>query len=181
MPLKEINSEVFKSDEAIVRVSRREIEFLKERAKSAPRGRVRLCAHASNEDLLHEMIIVLTQQTYIRPHKHLSKSESFHVIEGTVDVIVLDDDGKPAEVIELGELSSGRQFFYRIAQPVFHTMIIRSPVLIIHETTNGPFRKDETIFAPWSPEEGNPEAPAYLQNLAKIVASGVGKTRHENT
>lgn len=177
MRLKEISSEVFKSDEAIIRVSRREIEFLKDRVSSAPRGRVRLCAHASNEDLLHEMIIVLTQQTYIRPHKHVQKSESFHIIEGTVDVVVLDDDGKVLDVIELGELASGRQFFYRISQPIFHTLIIRSPILVVHETTNGPFNRADAIFAPWSPEEHDPTAKQYLRDLETIVASRVKRSR----
>ena len=156
-------------------MSRREIEFLKERVKAAPRGRVRLCAHRSNDDLLHEMIIVLSGQTYIRPHKHLQKSESFHVIEGTVDVVALDDVGKILEVIQLGALTSDRQFYYRISQPTYHTLLIRSDLLVIHETTNGPFKQGDAVFAPWAPEEGNPAATQYLKQLDQSVAGFAAK------
>jgi cupin fold WbuC family metalloprotein len=139
MRLKEISTEVFQADEPIVKVSRREIEFLKERVKHAPRGRVRLCAHSSDSDLVHEMIIVLTQKTYIRPHRHFGKCESFHIIEGAVDVVPFDDAGEIKEIIEMGEPGSGKNFFYRLSTPLFHTLLIRSEILIIHETTTGPF------------------------------------------
>ena len=170
MRLKEISSEVFVADEPIVKVSCREIEFLKERVKAAPRGRVRLCAHTDNEDRLHEMIIVLSGQTYIRPHKHFQKSESFHIIEGAVDVVILDDAGKIREVIQMGALASGRQFYYRLSQPTYHTLLIRSELLVVHEITNGPFQQNDALFAPWAPEEGSPAAAQYLKQLDQSVA-----------
>lgn len=36
------------------------------------------------------MLIVMAKGSYIRPHKHKNKSESFHIIEGLLDVIVFD-------------------------------------------------------------------------------------------
>ena len=99
------------------------------------------------------MLIVHTRNTYVRPHKHLNKSESFHLIEGSVDVVIFDEAGGVAEVIRMGDFASGRRFYYRIEQPAYHTLLITSDVLVFHETTNGPFRREETIFAPWAPEE----------------------------
>jgi len=172
MRLKEINSEVCAADEPIVKVGPREIEFLKQKLALSPRGRVRLCAHPGNGDLLHEMIIVLAQSTYVRPHKHLAKSESFHVIEGVVDVVAFAEDGSIAEIIELGDPASGRNFYYRLSSPIFHTLLIRSGPLVIHETTNGPFRKGDAIFAGWAPAGEDPEAArAYLERLAAAVAA----------
>ena len=172
MRLKEINSEVFAAGEPIVKVGPREIEFLRQKVALSPRGRVRLCAHPGNGDLLHEMIIVLAQSTYVRPHKHLAKSESFHVIEGVVDVVAFAEDGSISEIIELGDPASGRNFYYRLSSPVFHTLLIRAGPLVIHETTNGPFRKGDAIFAGWAPAEEDREAArAYMERLAASAAT----------
>src|SRR5437016_4797075 len=115
MPLKEIAPEVFIADSPLVKVSRQDIEFLKDKLKHCSRGRIRLCAHQENSDLLHEMFIVLCQDTYIRPHRHFNKSESFHVLEGTADVVIFDEAGSIDEVVQMGNVASGKQFFYRMS------------------------------------------------------------------
>ncbi len=163
-------SGVFVVDEDVVRVSIEEINFLKERLKSTPRGRVRLCAHRSGEDLLHEMLIALTQKTYVRPHRHFGKCESFHIIEGSADVVVFDDAGEIKDTIYMGEPASGKTFFYRLSTPLFHTLLIRSELLIIHETTTGPFRSCDVEFAPWAPEETDADATrVYTAGLANSI------------
>lgn len=149
------NNEVFYAEDRVIQVKSSDVQWLKKQAGGNLRERARLCAHRNTEDLLHEMFIVLSRDTYIRPHKHLGKSESFHVIEGTVDVVVFDENGDVSEVIRMGEYLSGRPFYYRINDPLYHTLIIRSDVLVFHETTSGPFNRADTIFAPWAPEESD--------------------------
>jgi cupin fold WbuC family metalloprotein len=162
------SAEVRYATDAIVLVDGADVERLKQDAAENARRRIRLCAHHGVDDRLHEMLIVHTSDTYVRPHKHLGKSESFHVIEGDVDVVIFDDDGGVREVIPMGAFASGRPFFYRIAEPVFHTLLIRSGVLVFHETTGGPFRRADTVFAPWAPEDG--DAPAVSRFLANLEA-----------
>src|SRR5947207_1087581 len=99
--LRRINDEVFVAEGPIVSISSRDIEFLKEKLASAPRKRIRICAHATPEDRLHEMIIVLDADTYIRPHKHIGKSESFHIIDGSVDVVIFEDQGEIEDVVRM--------------------------------------------------------------------------------
>ena len=101
------------------------------------------------------MLIVLTKDDYIRPHKYLYKTESFHVIEGSAVVIFFDEEGGIQEVIHVGDTSSGKQFYFRNDDARFHTQIITSDFLVFHEVTNGPFNRDDTIFAPWAPEEND--------------------------
>ena len=183
MRLKEINPEVFVADEPLVKISQREIGFLKERIKTAPRGRVRLCAHAENADPLHEMLIVLSRQTYIRPHKHFRKSESFHVIEGEARIVLFDESGGIDDVVELGEVRSGRKFFYRLSAPRYHTVLIGSDLLIIHETTNGPFRPADAEFAPWAPAENDPlKCQSFMARCAEQAQKFMaGRANNENT
>jgi cupin fold WbuC family metalloprotein len=165
------SAEVLYADERIVTVDSAAIDEMKRAAESNERRRIRLCAHRSVDDRLHEMVIVHAFDTYVRPHKHVGKSESFHVIDGEVDVVIFSEEGDVADVIPMGPFHSGRPFFYRIADPLFHTLIIRSPTLVFHETTTGPFRRGETVFAPWAPEDANRDAvDTFLARLNEIVA-----------
>jgi cupin fold WbuC family metalloprotein len=166
--IRELSREVYVADEEIVKVSCLDVEFLKRQALATPRGRVRLCAHKENGDPVHEMVIVLTRSTYIRPHKHVGKTESFHVIDGVADVVVLDDAGNITEVIPLGDYASGRQFYYRLSRPTYHTLLIGSDILVIHETTNGPFQKGDAMLAPWAPHENDRAASErFIRQLSE--------------
>lgn len=150
-----LNPEVLYSEAAITTTDRSDIDRFKQLSSKNPRRRIRLCAHGSPDDRLHEMLIVHERGTYVRPHKHPGKTESTHIIEGLVDVVVFDDDGRVEEVIRMGDYASGRVFYYRMATPVFHTLIIRSDVLVFHEITNGPFERKDTVFAPWAPGDND--------------------------
>jgi len=161
-----ISDGVFYSSGRIVKVGKAEINQLKQFALETSRKRSRLCAHQHTDDLLHEMLIVLEKDIYIRPHKHLGKSESFHVIEGEVDIVIFDDQGGIFDVIEMGVYASEEVFYYRLSESLFHTVLVKSDIAVFHETTNGPFRLEDTIFAEWSPEDGNAEAmQQFSENL----------------
>lgn len=167
---REHNAEVLYAEDPIVQVDRQDIEFLLARAAQNPRKRIRLCAHKTVDDKLHEMLIVHARDIYVRPHKHLAKSESFHVIHGVVDIALLDETGNLSEVVPMGDYSTGRKFYYRLADPLYHTLLIRSDYVIFHETTNGPFHRADTVFAPWSPEtDDEAGARQFMQRLATDV------------
>ena len=171
MQMKQIDKEVFYADEPLVNVGRWDIEFLKARVGDTEHKRIRLCAHEDVEDDLHEMFIVLSKETYIRPAKHLGKAESLHVVEGRADAVFFDEAGSITQVIPLGDYSSGHRFYYRIDEPVYHTLLIRSDTFIFHETTRGPFRRADTVFAPWAPEKSDVAAIGeYMERLARRVA-----------
>lgn len=170
--LRKINNEVFVADESIVRLGAEQITFLKQQALSSNRKRARICTHRSNEDALHEMLIAISADSYIHPHKHTSKVESFHIIEGLVDVVVFDDAGAIVDVVELGDVSTGKNFYYRLSDSLFHTLLIHSDFLVVHEVTNGPFVANETILASFAPPESSyEEALAYVADLGVTVTA----------
>ncbi len=149
-----------------VLVGTSDIHALQSAALASDRRRARICTHASPEDPLHEMLIVLAHGTYVRPHRHVGKTESFSVFEGEADVILFHDDGSVREIVPLGPLGSNRIFHYRLAQPVFHTVVVRTETVTFLEVTNGPFRAEQTIYAPWSPDGRDADvAVTYLSNL----------------
>ena len=174
MQQKIINEEVYYANEPVVKIDRSDIAQLKIQASGNVRKRARLCAHPSPEDKLHEMFIIHSQDAYVMPHKHPGKSESFHIIEGQADIILFDDHGKVQEVVPMGEYGSGKKFYYRLNQPVFHTLLIFSEVLVFHEVTNGPFDKKDTVFAPWAPREGEEQKIKDFQRSIRGVKSREG-------
>jgi cupin fold WbuC family metalloprotein len=169
MPITVKSAEVHQAEGGVIAVSVNEVAPIRAGASANARKRARLCTHPGPHDLLHEMIIALDRATYVRPHRHQGKSESFHMIEGEVDVVIFHDDGRLREVLPLGIYGSGKVFFYRLQEAAFHSVLIRSPVAVFHETTNGPFVREETEFASWAPEEGTTEAAEYLAKLRALV------------
>lgn len=171
-PARPLSDEVFVAVDHLVTVDRGTLLSYHERAGRTPRHRARLCAHKENDSRIHEMFIALTGEAYIRPHRHLRKSESFHVLEGTATVVFFDDQGGIEEVLDIGDYHSGLPFFYRNEDERFHTQLVTSARLLFHETTNGPFHREETVLAPWSPvETDEPAVRAYLEHLKREVAA----------
>src|SRR6478609_9998623 len=84
------NPEVYYSDDAIVTADDATIAELKRIAAQNSRLRSRLCTHPDPASGLHEMLIVHHRQAYVRPHKHLGKPVSFHLIEGSARVVIFD-------------------------------------------------------------------------------------------
>lgn len=150
----EFNEEVLITTDSIANVTKDDVQWLKRKALANTRERVRLCAHRSNDDAVHEMLIVHTKGTYVPPHKHPGKSESFHMIEGDLDVVVFDNDGNILQVINMGEYGSGSRFYWRLSDSNYHMVIPRSEVVVFHETTSGPFILETSkSLAPWCPDE----------------------------
>jgi len=166
------NDGVFIAERAIVRLGAAELEFVKQQAQTSPRHRARICAHKEPEDPLHEMFIALSEKGYIRPHKHQHKSESFHVLEGEANVVIFNDSGEITEVIQMGSLGSPKAVFYRLPAGHYHTVLLVSPIVVLHEVTNGPFQTDETIQAPFAPPETERDlAREYIKSLTSRVAA----------
>jgi cupin fold WbuC family metalloprotein len=167
-----LNDEVIAADEDVLRIDSAGLNQLKDTAAANARRRIRICAHHDTSDPLHEMVIVHMEGVYVRPHKHIGKTESMHVIEGVADVVFFDDLGGVHEVIPMGEVGSGHAFYYRLASSRYHTLVVRSEFFIFHEVTNGPFHPEDTVFAPWAPEETDAAGLARFQERLAAAAAG---------
>ena len=165
--MEEISDSIFYAGEQVVKVNRQDVQTLKEKAHISKSIRSRLCMHKNVDSDLHEMFIVHFRDTYVRPHKHLGKSESIHIIEGSADIIIFDNDGEIKDVINMGEYRSGKRFYYRMDEEFYHTVLIDSDTCVFHETTKGPFDRDrDTLMASWSPAtEETRSVKAYMDKL----------------
>ena len=133
-------------------------------AHDAPLRRARLCLHEDSGDPLHEMIIAFWRGSYVAPHRHRGKSESFHVMQGEIEVVFFDDEGALTSRVVLSASDPARPRVYRLRQPLWHTVVVRSECAVIHEITNGPFRQEDTEIASWAPAPLDPAAMARFQS-----------------
>ncbi|MBC8182557.1 WbuC family cupin fold metalloprotein [candidate division KSB1 bacterium] len=177
MRASKFNDEVLFTADDIAKVDAKDIEELKQKARLNPRRRVRLCVHKDLDDSIHEMLIVHEKSCYIQPHKHIGKTESFHIIEGLVDIILFDEDGQINGIIPMGDYSTGLKFFYRLPPSHYHTLLIQSDVLVFHEITNGPFKSEDTVWASWAPEENDVDEVSRYTEL--IVSSIEENSKYE--
>jgi cupin fold WbuC family metalloprotein len=170
MNYRAVSDEVFIATGGVVQVRAEDVALVKNKGTTNARKRARLCAHPGPDDRLHEMLIVLDRETYIRPHRHGSKAESFHIIEGELDVVIFHDDGAVREVVRMGPYVSGKAFYYRIMEPCYHSVLIHTPYAMFHETTNGPFNRADTEFAAWSPAEGDEGVAVFVDSIRAATA-----------
>jgi cupin fold WbuC family metalloprotein len=170
MNLVKISNEVFYANETIVKIGSDEINFLKTKSKLSPRKRVRICTHANPEVIIHEMFIGIHAGSYIRPHKHQNKIESFHIISGEVAVVLFDDVGNIVSVSERGAIGGEKSFYFKMKNNLFHTLFLRSDFLLLHEVTSGPFIVGESLLAAFSPPENDElECRKYLLYLEQKI------------
>ncbi len=167
MEIRKVQDGVWETVGALATIGPGQVAFLKEQASNAPLKRARICAHRSADASIHEMIIALDRATYIRPHQHIGKSESFHLIEGDADAVFFDDDGEVTEVVRM---AAGHTVYYHLDEARFHMQIVRSKHLVFHEVTRGPYRREETVFAEWSPaDDAAAERDAFLADVEARV------------
>jgi len=166
----EIDEEILYSKDAVTTIDMADIAVLKKRASINKRKRIRLCAHPDVQDALHEMLIVHHKGNYVPPHKHIGKSESFHIIEGSLKIVLFSDQGAISDIIHLdASVSKGSFFYYRLSESLYHTVIPISGVVVFHETTNGPFHRKDMIIPECAPDDNADDETkkAYMAGLSE--------------
>ena len=164
------SAEVLYTSSSNVAVDKEAVAALESLAPYTSRGRLRLCAHRSADDDVHEMFIIHPQGAYVPPHKHLGKSESILVLSGRCEHVLFNNEGHITAKRKMGDFASGLDFFFRLSCPVFHSLVILSDQLVFLEITKGPFERRDTVIAPWAPEENSDGAIDHF--FAEIRAWG---------
>lgn len=162
--------EVFYSGSDLVLFGSQQINRLKKQALINPRRRARLCTHAGKDDALHEMLIVHHKDVYVRPHLHIGRNESLHVLEGEAELSLFHPDGSLRSVVPIGRADDGRTPYCRIPAGTYHSLLFNSEWFVFHEVIAGPFDPSCTVFAPWSPKDDNSAAAFQMKLRARIAA-----------
>ncbi len=171
--IKQISPDVFVLKEKTYVVDRRIIEWLKSKALASPTRRARICLHETSDEIVQEMIIAVHKTSFVPPHYHPYKEETFNVMEGKASMLIFSADGKITEKYELSALTSLEQksadsYFYRVKRNTIHGLVLKTEWLIFHEVTSGPYRSDGIKIPDWAPKDKNiDEHCSWYINLLK--------------
>jgi len=142
-------STVIRNNQDTIYIDRKKLDELKILAQKDPNKRARICLHKDDGEMIQEMIIAFCKDSYVRPHRHIDKSESYHIIEGRIEIIFFNDNGIEIDKVVLSDKIDEHPFLFRISNSAWHTVVPKSDFVIIHEVTKGPFNKNSSEFADW--------------------------------
>jgi cupin fold WbuC family metalloprotein len=145
------------------------LDDLAAKAAASPRRRAHHNLHASSNDLVQRFVVVTQSDTYIRPHRHMTKSELCTVVRGRFECVVFDGDGTITERSVIGEGTPNLAF--ELPSQTWHTLLALTDGAAFIEVKEGPY--DPTIaaeFARWAPEEGS--ATVEFQRWVKTAPVG---------
>jgi cupin fold WbuC family metalloprotein len=146
------------------------IEQAVEHSRRSPRGRIILPLQLGPNDILHRMLNALQPGSYVRPHRHLNppKAESFVVLRGRAAFFTFRDDGTTDHSVMV---TPAGPFGADIHPGVYHAVAALEPDTVVFEVKTGPYDPaSDKDFAPWAPEEGTPQAAAYLKGLLALIS-----------
>ena len=162
-------TQVIFSESNFTRLDDDAIEELLELAKRSPRGRARFCLHRNHDDALQEMIIALSKNAYIPPHRQLDKHKSYISLEGEIAVYFFDDHGTVREKLRMSPRNQSGQTVIRFPADQWHTVTSLTPASLYMELIPGPYVPEKTYYADWAPAEAEHErASEYLSSLQSI-------------
>ena len=152
----------------MVRITTELIEKVVAEARQSPRRRMNYNFHPELSDPVQRLLNALEPWTYIRPHKHTTKEESFVLLSGTVLAIVFNNDGTIRDHAILSRETGilGIEF----EENCYHMLTSLETGSVVFEIKEGPFvPHTEGSSAPWAPQEGTPEAREFLSKVFETL------------
>lgn len=149
-------------------------------AITSPRRRQHRNIHSDYADPCQRFFNAIEPDSYLRPHRHgpAQGVETMIAVRGVMALVVFDEEGKIKHIQRFGagpqaanpNVATGTE----IPPGYWHTVVSLESGSVLLEVKAGPFDPSAPKFpAPWSPEEGTPEANVYLDELiTAITANG---------
>ena len=150
----------------MIKITSELIDTVIAQARLSPRRRMNYNFHPELSDPVQRLLNALEPWTYIRPHKHTTKEESFVLLRGTVLAVAFNDDGTIRDHAILSSKTGilGIEF----EENSFHMLTSLETGSAVYEIKEGPFvPHTEGSSAPWSPKEGTHEAKGFLEKIFK--------------
>ncbi len=140
------------------------LDELAAKAAASARRRAHHHVHASDADPVQRFFVAVDRSSYIRPHRHLSRSEMALVLRGAFDVLTFDDDGHVTARYVVGDGAPSLGF--EMPRATWHTLIARVDGSTFLEVKEGPYDPaTASEFPPWAPPENAETAAAFLEQL----------------
>lgn len=124
-------------------------------AKENPRLRMNYNLHTTMDASVHRMLNALEPGTYLPPHRHADKEETYLVLRGSMLVFFYDEEGNVTDKVCLG--SNKGNLGLEIPPGTWHSIVVLESGTIIFEIKKGPYQpvspEDLASWAPVSSDE----------------------------
>lgn len=120
-------------------------------AKESPRLRMNYNFHATMNAPIHRLLNALEPGTYLPPHRHRDKEETYLILRGCLLVFFYDETGNVTEKVRLNPLEGN--YGLEIPSCTWHSIVALESGTVIFEIKKGP-------YLPLSPEDLSSWAPA---------------------
>ena len=137
---------------------------LDQKARASPRLRTNHNLHEGPQAAIQRLAVKLRQGTYIRPHRHPQRWELGLVLQGRMDLVLFDDEGRLTERVTMTPIQG--TLALELPAGTWHSYVCVSDAATFFEVKEGPYDPALSEFAPWSPAEGDAQAPRYLEWMA---------------
>lgn len=131
-------------------------------AQASPRLRMNYNFHASLDAPIHRLLNALEPGTYLPPHRHTDKEETYVVLRGSLLAFFFDDLGNITDKVTLNP--SAGVYGLEIPSGTWHSIISLETGTVIFEIKSGPYAPlPSGDIAPWAP------APSDLEGAAVFM------------
>lgn len=153
----------------MIKITGELLDQVTEKAKASPRLRMNHNFHAELNDPVQRLLNALEPWTYIRPHKHGHKEESFALLRGKVLAVTFNEDGSIKDHCILD--SSKGPFGIEFEENTYHMLTSLQSGSVVYEIKEGPFVPHSADnSAPWAPVEGSADVKAFLQQVFQTLS-----------
>lgn len=125
-------------------------------AKENPRLRMNYNLHATLDAPIHRLLNALEPDTYLPPHRHTDKEETYLVLRGSLLVFFYDDQGNVTDKACLDPTKGN--FGLEIPSGTWHSIVVLESGTLIFEIKKGPYQPSSPEdLASWAPASSDEE------------------------
>lgn len=139
-------------------------------AQANSRLRMNYNFHTSMDEPVHRMLNALEPGTYLPPHRHTDKEETYLLLRGKMWVFFYDESGKVTEKVLLDPLKGN--YGLEIPAGTWHSIVVLESGTVIFEIKKGPYYPlPPEDLASWAPAPSDVKgAEAFMNKLLEDPA-----------
>lgn len=149
----------------MIRITEHLLNEVSAKARVSLRRRMNHNFHPELSDPVQRLLNALEPWTYIRPHKHITKEESFVLLRGKVLAVTFEDNGTISDFCMLHKENGNLGIEF--GENTYHMLTSLETGSVVYEIKEGPFVPHASENqAPWAPDEHDYEgAKRFLQAI----------------
>lgn len=144
------------------------LDAVTSQAKENPRLRMNYNFHAEMDAPIHRLLNALEPGTYLPPHRHRDKEETYLVLRGSLLAFFYDEAGDVTEKVLLNP-SEGK-YGLEIPPCTWHSIVALESGTVIFEIKKGPYSPlSPEDLASWAPAASDEEgAKVFMKRMLEL-------------